>query len=225
MREEQRTSRDSLPRGIPAVGCVVMASGLGRRFQREGAPWQDKLLADFLGKPLIGHVLDLTETAPLAARTVVTRSEGTAAYCRGRGVDVVLHDQPGRGDAVRLGLERVQALSPEPLAGCLFCLGDQPLLRGESLLSLLASFAGAPERIHRLCRMEAGEPVPGNPVLFPAGLFEELKALPEGKGGSFLVKKYPGQVVYVPVRDELELMDVDTREQLEQLAALAAGER
>ena len=206
---------------VPAVGCVIMASGLGRRFQAEGEPFRNKLLADFRGKPLIGHILDLTDGLPLAARTVVTRSPEVEALCRARGADTVLHGLPHRSDTVRLGLERVLALSPEPPAGCLFCPADQPLLRRESVLALLAAFARAPERIHRLCRREGGKLVPGAPVLFPRNLFGELKALPEGKGGGFLAQKYPEQAAYVPVRDERELLDVDTRAGLERLARMA----
>ena len=54
----------------------------------------------------------------------------------------------------------------------------------------------------------------GSPVLFPKWAFPELLALPEGKGGSFVLKKYPGQVRMLPVRDKYELMDVDTPEDL-----------
>lgn len=57
----------------------------------------------------------------------------------------------------------------------------------------------------------------GSPVLFPKWAFPELLTLPEGKGGSFLLKKYPGQVRLVPVRDKYELMDVDTPEDLKLL--------
>ena len=196
-----------------------MASGQSRRFQSPGTPWQNKLLADFLGGPLLGRILDLTDTAPLAARTVVTRSAEVAAYCRARGVDVLLHGQPERSDTIRLGLARAEALAAVPLAGCMFCPSDQPLLGPESLLALLHSFSGQPERIHRLYWPPGNSP--GNPVIFPRRLFPALGALPAGAGGSFLIEKYPEQVTLVPVREDAELLDVDTREDLARLAALA----
>mgnify|MGYP000712526894 CR=1 FL=1 len=51
------------------VGCVIMASGLSRRF---GA---NKLLADFCGQPMLCRAFAATATPGIAARIVVTRSE------------------------------------------------------------------------------------------------------------------------------------------------------
>ena len=57
------------------VGCVIMASGLARRFG------SNKLLADFGGRPLLCRALEVTATPALAARVVVTRSAGVKALC------------------------------------------------------------------------------------------------------------------------------------------------
>ncbi|MBR5578686.1 MAG: hypothetical protein IKW28_06795, partial [Lachnospiraceae bacterium] len=67
--------------------------------------------------------------------------------------------------------------------------------------------------IHRL----VFEDREGTPILFGKEYFEELKNLPLKCGGSYLVKKYPGQIETVSVRSEEELMDVDTPEELETL--------
>ena len=80
------------------VGCVIMASGLSRRF---GA---NKLLADFCGQPMLCRAFAATATPGIAARIVVTRSEDVQALCRTQGVPVLLHSLPGRNDTVRLGL-------------------------------------------------------------------------------------------------------------------------
>lgn len=203
--------------GLPPVGCVVMASGRSLRFQRPGMPWEDKLLAAFPGGTMLGRVLDLTDALPLAARTVVTRSEAAADCCRARGADAVLHRLPFRSDTVRLGLERVEELADGSLAGCLFCPADQPLLRPESVAALLAAFTDAPERIHRL----GWHGRPGSPVLFPRRLFDDLRRLPAGAGGSFLIGRDPQGAALTPVQEEAELLDADTREDLARLAALA----
>lgn len=187
-----------------SCGCIIMASGLGTRFGG------NKLMADFGGQPLICRVLDATEGL-FARRVVVTRHEAVAALCKKRGISCVLHDLPGRNDTVRLGLEALG----EGISGCLFCPGDQPMLRKETVEAMVETARQNPERILRLSFGDRS----GAPVLFPQRFFEELKALPEGKGGSVLVKKYPEQVLAVPVRDEMELMDVDTPEDLEALRA------
>ncbi len=201
------------------VGCVILASGLGQRFQTPGTPWRNKLLADFHGRPLICTVLTLTASLPLGPRTLVTRDPALADFCRGEGLDTVLHTLPYRSDSIRLGLQRVIQCSQEPLQGCLFCPGDQPLLERESLLALLDSFARAPQCIHRL----AWQGTPGMPALFPAWTFPDLCALPQGAGGSFLMRNHPQRTVSVPVGHPLELEDVDTPQALARLAAGSSG--
>ena len=102
----------------PPVGCVIMASGLARRFG------SNKLLADFRGRPLLCRALEVTATPALAARVVVTRSAGVKALCDAQAVPCLLHSLPGRNDTVRLGLEALLEQCPG-LAGCIFLPGDQ----------------------------------------------------------------------------------------------------
>ena len=184
------------------VGCVIMASGMGKRFGG------NKLMADFAGQPMIARILAATEGL-FDRRVVVTRHEDVAAFCRERGIEVVLHDLPNRNDTVRLGLEAAGEVDV-----CLFCPGDQPLLRKETIEALVNAWKNEPDFIWRT----AYDDQPGAPILFPKWAFAELLTLPEGKGGSFLAKKYPERVRLHPVRDQFELVDVDTRETLRELA-------
>ncbi|MGM9589175.1 MAG: NTP transferase domain-containing protein [Faecousia sp.] len=183
------------------AGCVIMASGLGKRFGG------NKLMADFHGQPMITRALAATEGL-FARRVVVTRHADVAAFCRLQDVEVVFHDQPYRSDTVRLGLEAVGEVT-----GCLFCPGDQPLLRRETVAALVSAWEKDPDAIWRTGFGEQ----PGAPILFPQWAFEELRTLPEGMGGGFLAKKYPERVRLLPVRDPYELADVDTRETLWEL--------
>lgn len=183
------------------VGCVIMASGMGKRFGG------NKLMADFAGQPMVARILAATEGL-FDRRVVVTRHEDVAAFCRGQGIEVVLHDLPGRNDTVRLGLE-----AGGNMDGCLFCPGDQPMLRKETIMALVSDWQAEPDFIWRT----AFENQPGAPILFPKWAFPELLTLPEGKGGALLAKKYPERVRLHPVRDQFELVDVDTRETLREL--------
>ena len=188
------------PYGV--LGCVIMASGLGKRFGG------NKLMADFHGQPLICRALSATDGI-FHRRVVVTRHKDVAELCREKGIETVLHDLPYRSDTVRLGLEAVGAVD-----GCLFLPGDQPLLRRETVAALALAGVNDPESIWRA----AFGDTPGSPVLFPRWTFPELSTLPEGKGGGFVVKKYPERLRRVSVRDRLELMDVDSPEDLAYLA-------
>ena len=181
------------------LGCVIMASGQGKRFGG------NKLMAELGGKPLISWVLD-------AARgifhrwVVVTRYADVETLCRQRQIPVVLHDLPDRSDTVRLGLE----VLGESLSGCMFCPGDQPLLSRESVRAVALRAAQEPEFIWRLAYGNTA----GMPVLFPRWAFPQLRALPQGKGGSVILQKNPGRVRLVPAREECELWDVDSPDDL-----------
>ena len=183
------------------VGCVILASGLGRRFGG------NKLMASFRGTPLIAYALEATEGI-FSRRVVVTRHREAADYCRERGVEALLHRLPHRSDTVRLGLEALGDVD-----GCLFCPGDQPLLERQTVAALALWGANAPDAILR----PAWAGVPGSPVLFPKWAVPELKALPQGAGGGHLAKKYPHRVALLPLEDGRQLLDVDTREDLSRL--------
>ena len=175
------------------AGCVIMASGLGRRFGG------NKLMADLGGKPMVQWAIDGAK-AVFSKLVVVTRHEAVAELCRKQGVEVVLHDLPYRSDTVRLGLEAVGHVGH-----CLFLPGDQPFVKKESLLSMVL----AAENSH--CIWQLGG---ASPVIFPQWAFEELKSLPQGKGGNVLIAKYGAKSLPA---EPLELQDIDTRETLEQI--------
>lgn len=188
------------------IGCVIMASGLARRFG------SNKLLHDFQGQPVMCRILDTMNAAPLAVRVVVTRHPEIQALCREREIPVVLHDLPEQSDTVRLGVEHLLKVCPD-MTGCMFAASDQPCLTVESIANLCTAFQEAPEQIWRL----SCQGTVGNPVLFPRSTFRELLNLPVGKGGGAVVKKHPELVRTVEVQDPRELVDVDTPEILASL--------
>lgn len=183
------------------LGCVIMASGLGKRFG------SNKLLADFHGQPMINRILDATEGI-FAQRVVVTRTGEVAALCRKRGIQTVLHSLPHRSDTVRLGMEAMPGIDR-----CVFAASDQPLLRTETVAALALASANDPNSIWRT----SWEGMHGSPVVFPDWSFPELLDLPEGKGGGVVIKKHPERLRTVAVRDMYELKDVDIPEDLEEL--------
>ena len=197
-------NRDLFRRYFPQTGCVIMASGLGKRFGG------NKLMADFHGKPMIQRALDASERL-FSKRVVVTRDEQIAALCREQNVDVVLHTLPHRSDTVRLGLQALGELD-----ACMFLPGDQPLLRRETVAMLLECRNEHPDSIIR----PGYEDTEGSPVLFPSWTFPELRDLPEGKGGGVVIKNHPHAVHRVSVADPFELADADTPEILELLKGL-----
>ena len=106
-------------------GCIIMASGMATRFGG------NKLMTELGGVPLVGHVVGATDGL-FDRRVVVTRHADVAALCEALGVRAILHEEPGRNDTVRLGMEAMD--------GCdtvMFFQGDQPLIRAASVVALL----------------------------------------------------------------------------------------
>lgn len=196
-----QANRELYRQHFPKLGCVIMASGLGKRFGG------NKLMADFHGKPMIQRALDGT-AGLFSRRVVVTRHECVASLCREQNVDVILHDSPHRSDTIRLGLEKLGDCDC-----CMFLPGDQPLLRRETVSMLLENWRSSPACIVR----PAYEDTEGSPVLFPAWAFPELLNLPAGKGGSFVMQQHIHEICRVAISNPFELADADTPEMLTML--------
>ena len=47
-------------------------------------------------------------------------------------------------------------------------------------------------------------------MLFDRFYFDALLCLPKGKGGNYIVKQNPEQVIEISARDKYELYDIDT---------------
>lgn len=184
-------------------GCIIMASGLGTRFG------SNKLMANLDGAPLIAHVIRACDGL-FAKRVAVTRHKDVAKLCRTMGVEAIMHGEPLRSDAVRLGMQA--------MGGCdtvTFIQADQPLISANTLAALLRGAEAHPELIWRV----SFQGTPGAPVLFPAWAFDELRALPPGKGGGFVAKAHARRVRCVEAANEWELFDVDTVQDLQLLQA------
>ena len=195
------TSPGEIPKAVH--GCIIMASGLGTRFG------SNKLMANLDGAPLIAHAIRACDGL-FAKRVAVTRHRDVAKLCRSLGVEAVMHDEPLRSDTVRLGMQAINGCSTVT-----FVQADQPLISADTLAALHRSAEAHPEPIWRV----SFQGTPGAPVLFPAWAFDELRALPPGKGGGFVAKAHAQRVRCVEAASEWELFDVDTVQDLEMLQA------
>lgn len=176
------------------LGCVIMASGEGKRFG------SNKMLADIYGEPLIARTID---SVPRGFDVVVsTRWPEVAQICEDKHCPCVLHDAALRSESVRAGLSWGVERNWK---GCLFLPGDQPLVSSDSFEAMVRAFdeRGRKHPVRLACNGE-----PSSPVLFPAELFDALMCL-EGKDGGASILKDRTDVVLVEAR-AYELWDVDT---------------
>jgi len=182
-------------------GCVIMASGIGSRFGG------NKLMADFKGTPVIGHVINAADGI-FKRCLAVTRNFETAEYCRSMGIEVIEHDMPYRSDTVRLGIESMKNFD-----GCIFCQGDQPLIGRTTLKTMALSAANDKASIFRA----AFKGTAASPILFPKWAYTELSELRGGKGGGYVVKNHPECVKHTEAAAQFELNDIDTPDDLREL--------
>jgi molybdenum cofactor cytidylyltransferase len=125
-------------------------------------------------------------------------------------VEVVVNpssSNDGLASSLRRGLERL----PEKTRIVLVALADKPLVKPETIRTLLATFDEAGARIaHPVYRGEQG-----HPVLFVAELVEELLTLAGDRGGKSLLARHREEVLEIEVEDPGVCFDIDTPEDYE----------
>ena len=179
------------------LGCVVMAAGNAKRFG------ENKLAAELRGRSLIRRALEAVPAGEFDAVAVVSQYPEVLALAEEFGFTPVENQHPdwGISHTISLGLE---TLGEDCAAAC-FLVSDQPLLRRESVEALAELWRGNPQKIAAL----AHNGVRGNPCLFPARFFPELRELREDHGGNTVIRRHEEDLILLEVPPE-ELTDVDT---------------
>jgi molybdenum cofactor cytidylyltransferase len=193
------------------VGAVLLAAGLSRRMGGT-----NKLLLELDGAPIVARCADALLASPVRPLVVVTghQAEEVRAALAGRALRCVHNAAPEQGLAgsLRAG---IAALADE-VAGALVCLADMPWVRPAHIDALLDAFAASGERA--ICVPSfAGQR--GNPVLWPARFFAEIRALTGDRGARALLEAHADEVCYVPMSDPGVTLDVDTPEAFGKVSA------
>ncbi len=189
--------------------AVLLAAGASRRMGRP------KLDLAFGGETMLSRSLRNLLAAELDRVLVVVASGGEARselyepHKDLERVEVVVN--PGSSDglasSLRCGLERL----PEETRIVLVALADKPLVKPETIRTLLATFDETGARIaHPVYRGEQG-----HPVLFVAELVEEFLTLAGDHGGKSLLARHQDEVLEIPVEDPGVCVDIDTPEDYE----------
>lgn len=187
----------------PPIAVIYMASGFGKRFGG------NKLLEKLEGKALylygLEKLMQWQKGYGQAEIVLVSQYDEILEYGRRQeGMICVKNLQAAEGitASLRLGLEAAGEADYY-----LFSVADQPGLKQETLERFIREFLEEKERYSMgcLCTKEGGG---GNPVIFHRCYREELLALRGDKGGSRVMKRYPGEVFRFYAGEE-ELRDID----------------
>ena len=187
---------------------IFMASGNSSRFGK------NKLLQPIQGRPLFSYGLEALQEAarrvPDCKVLVVSRYPEIRAYAEDRGLTAVdaPESQKGASYTVRAAIQSLGSVLPSDYL--LFSVADQPLLRPDSICSLLAKADGTTVTARLYCGDR-----PGNPVLFSASLVPELLALQGDQGGGCVAKRH--SCIPVPIQDPGEFRDLDEESDFRQL--------
>jgi molybdenum cofactor cytidylyltransferase len=191
------------------VAAVLLAAGGSRRMG------QTKQLLPIDGQPMVRRVAQTVCEAGLAQVVAVVGAEGerVARALADLGLEIV-HNQAwerGMSTSVRAGIE---ALRPE-IEAALLVLADQPALTADALGALVEAYRAS--RAPIVAPYYRGRR--GNPVLFARSLFAELRQVEGDQGGRAILVRYEQDVARVDVDDAAILLDVDTRQEYEDLCS------
>lgn len=191
----------------PPVAAVILAAGGSTRMG------QLKQLLPVDGQPMVRQVTQTVCAAGLAQVIVVlgAQADRVREAVHDLPVEIVVNEEwaAGMGRSLRAGLE---AIRPE-IQAALIVLADQPRLTPTLLQKLVSRYQATRAAI--VAPFYQGRQ--GNPVLFDRGLFAELMAIEGDQGGRSLLTRYPEQIERVEVDDPAVVLDIDTREEYEQL--------
>jgi len=201
----------------PRIAAIVLAAG---RSTRMGA--RNKLLEPVDGVPMVRRAA----MAALASRArpvvVVTGHMREEVIATLAGLDVQFAHNGRYAEGLSTSLATgVEALAPG-VDGVLIALGDMPGVRPEHMDRLIASFA--PTEGRAICiSMHDGKR--GNPVLFAAEFFPELRTITGDTGARYLIGRHQEQIAEVEMGSAAVLLDVDTPEALTALRQQISGIR
>jgi len=192
----------------PGIAGIVLASGMSRRFGTG-----NKLLARFGRQSVISCTVQAYIAAYLSPLLVVVGYQAEEIVEALNGLSILVVPNPdfleGQSRSLRHGLLAL----PECTAAAVIGVGDQPLLRAETIRSLIDEYdrSDAPLVVPRY----AGQR--GNPVLFDRRLFPELLAVEGDRGGRSVVQRYLGEAALVDITDARSGADIDTEDALAHL--------
>lgn len=191
----------------PPVAAIVLAAGGSIRMGRL------KQLLPVDGQPMVRRVTQTVVAAGLAQVIVVigAQADRVREVLHDLPVEIVVNEQwpAGMSRSLRAGLQAVQ---PE-IQAALIVLADQPTLTPPLLQKLVARYQATRAAI--VTPFYQGRQ--GNPVLFDRSLFAELVAVEGDQGGRSLLARYQAQIERVEVDDPAVILDIDTRDEYEQL--------
>ena len=187
------------------IHIILLAAGESRRFGG------NKLLSEFMGKPLYRHVFDkLTELIKKRSDLdlcVVTQYEEIRKQVCAAGIPVIWNDHSYEGitSSLKLGIACVGEVMERDYY-CFF-VADQPHMKIDTMDRFFDRFLQSGFSLGCI-RYEGHK---GNPTIFHVKYREELLALTGDTGGKQVFSRHPEDCFYLDADSQIELVDYDER--------------
>ena len=191
------------------LACIILAAGKSTRMG-----YRNKLLMKYKEKEIIKHVYEKTlefdfyETIIVLGWQAKELDEALEEYQPRIVFNELYH--LGQAASILKGLDAIKG----NVDGILFMLGDQPLIKHDTILRLAGAFEEKPHSII----VPSFQKKRGNPVIIPKRLFPRIKNLQGETGARQLFNDE--ELVYVEVDDPGVVFDMDTPHDYEKLLTI-----
>jgi len=173
-------------------GCLILAAGEGKRMGTQ------KLLLELEGKPILQHVVDTALAVGFHEVVVVVgnQSERIISTINFGSARVVVNNEytAGLSSSLKLGLK---AFSSKPDAYVVM-LGDQPLVRPETVRKLLEEHA----KTNPIMSIPTYHGRRGNPVVLSSRILGEIETLSGDVGAKQLLDHHSDEAKWIEVDDQ-----------------------
>lgn len=183
------------------INLILLGAGDSRRFNG------NKLLTKINDKPMYMYSIETILNINFNKIIFVTQYEEIKNQLSNYSIKVIMNQNSklGISNSIKLGI-----LAGNDCDAYMFLVCDQPFVKSESLEKLIHGFIKSKKGM--ACLEYNGEL--GNPTIFAKKYEEELLSLKGDIGGKSIMKKYLDDVKKIKIDDLLELVDVDTQEDL-----------
>ncbi|MSP51407.1 MAG: 4-diphosphocytidyl-2C-methyl-D-erythritol kinase [Alphaproteobacteria bacterium] len=208
-RPQPRELPAAEPVSVPGSGvaAIVLAAGQSRRMGSD-----NKLVADIGGVPMVRRSVESILGTDARPVLIVTGHQADRIKAALQGLGVTFVDNPRYGEGLSSSLAAGIEALPTGSAATLVCLADMPEIKPHHLNRLIESFK--PSEGRTIC-VPTRRGKRGNPVLWGADYFNELKQVSGDVGARHLIGEYADQVYEVVMDDDAIFLDLDTPDALE----------